>query len=122
VWIVPSELNKALEGLGSAVGSVASAIPAAAKGDFTAPEKINVQREIAQQNAADDAEADRKMQGAIQAARSLERPSSLRLPERPAVTAGGKGSVEHQADQSGGHADLPRDPALAAGLAGPEQP
>ena len=108
VWIVPSELNRALEGLGSAVGSVASAIPAAAKGEFTAPEKIDVQREIAQQNAEDDAEADRKMQEAIEAARSLERPSSLRLPEQPAVTSGGNGSVEHPADQPQGHADLPR--------------
>ena len=32
VWIVPSELNKALEGLGSAVGSLTSAIPAAGQG------------------------------------------------------------------------------------------
>ncbi|HZA32051.1 MAG TPA: SPFH domain-containing protein, partial [Propionibacteriaceae bacterium] len=33
VWIVPSELNDALKGLGSAAGSVSSAIPAVAKGE-----------------------------------------------------------------------------------------
>src|SRR5918994_2174979 len=74
VWIVPSELNKALEGLGSAVGSVASAIPAQARGDFTAPEKIDIQREIAQQDA-DEAEADRTVEEAIAAAQELESPS-----------------------------------------------
>src|SRR6478735_1830580 len=48
VWIVPSELNKALEGLGSAVGQVASAIPQATNGQFSAPPKIDVQAEIEQ--------------------------------------------------------------------------
>ena len=34
VWVVPSELNKALEGLGSAVGSFSAAVPNQAKGEF----------------------------------------------------------------------------------------
>ena len=56
VWIVPSELNDALKGLGSAVGSVASAFPTTAnKGDFQAPEKIDVQHEISQRSADDEA-------------------------------------------------------------------
>ena len=68
VWIVPSELNKALEGLGSAVGSVtsgSSGIPAAAKGTFSAPAKIDVQSEIAKQNAEDAAASQRTVDEAI---------------------------------------------------------
>jgi regulator of protease activity HflC (stomatin/prohibitin superfamily) len=74
VWIVPSELNKALEGLGSAVGSLTSAIPTAANGEFRAPEKINVQDEIRRQDA-DEVEADRTVEEAIAAAQELESPS-----------------------------------------------
>ena len=99
VWIVPSELNKALEGLGSAVGSLTSAIPASAKGEFSAPEKVDVQAEIRRQDAEDQAESERTVQEAIEAAKALERPTSLRLPEKPAVTAGGNGSAENQADR-----------------------
>ena len=84
VWIVPSELNKALEGLGSAVGSVASAIPTQAKGSFTAPEKIDIQREIAQQNAKDEAEADRTVEEAIAVAEELSNPGAVRG-DKPSV-------------------------------------
>ena len=48
VWVVPSEITKALEGLGSAVGSFSAAVPTQAKGEFSAPEKIDVQAEIAE--------------------------------------------------------------------------
>ena len=75
VWIVPSELNKALEGLGSAVGSISSGIPAAAKGTFTSPPKIDVQGEITAQNAEAADAAERTMQEAIAAAQQLEKPS-----------------------------------------------
>ena len=75
VWIVPSELNKALEGLGSAVGSLTSSIPAAAKGEFTAPEKIDVQDEIRRQDA-ELQEADEAVEEAIAAAQELESPSA----------------------------------------------
>ena len=91
VWIVPSELNKALEGLGSAVGSIAgnaSDIPQATKTQFTAPPKIDVQREIATQNAEDAAASQRTVDAAIRAAQDLERPSVLRTPDRAAVTDG----------------------------------
>ena len=81
VWIVPSELNKALEGLGSAVSGAAtsgsSGIPATAKGTFHAAPKIDVQDEINQQNKAEAAAAERTMQDAIAAAQSLEKPASL---------------------------------------------
>jgi len=80
VWIVPSELNKALEGLGSAMGAAtsgSSGIPATAKGTFRAAPKIDVQGEINQQNATEAAAAERTMQEAIAAARQLEKPGVL---------------------------------------------
>ena len=88
VWVVPSEITKALEGLGSAVGSFSAAVPNQAKGDFQAPEKIDVQAEIAELNAKEAAAADRTVQEAIAAAQELERsggsrPASLRLPTQP---------------------------------------
>jgi regulator of protease activity HflC (stomatin/prohibitin superfamily) len=91
VWIVPSELNKALEGLGSAVGSVTSGnsgIPAAATGHFEAPAKIDVQSEIAKQNAEDAAASQRTVDEAIRAAQALERPAVLRTSQPSAVTDG----------------------------------
>jgi regulator of protease activity HflC (stomatin/prohibitin superfamily) len=91
VWIVPSELNKALEGLGSAVGAVTSGnsgIPAAATGNFVAPPKIDVQSEIAKQNAEDAAASQRTVDEAIRAAQALERPAVLRTNQPPAVTDG----------------------------------
>ncbi len=80
VWIVPSELNDALKGLGSAVGEITSGIPASANGNFTAPPKIDVQDEITKQNAADAAASERTMQEAIAAAQQLEKGSARSKP------------------------------------------
>lgn len=80
VWIVPSELNDALKGLGSAVGEITSGIPASAKGDFSAPPKIDVQAEISKQNAAEAAASERTMQEAIAAAQQLEKGSAAGKP------------------------------------------
>jgi regulator of protease activity HflC (stomatin/prohibitin superfamily) len=105
VWIVPSELNDALKGLGSAVGSVASTFPTANKGDFQAPERIDVQHEISQRSADDEAEAQRTMQDAIEAAQALEKTGrpSLQMPKQTAVTAGPNGAAaETQHDQPQG--------------------
>jgi regulator of protease activity HflC (stomatin/prohibitin superfamily) len=92
VWIVPSELNKALEGLGSAVGQVASAIPQQAKGDFAAPPKVDVQAEIERQFAQEEEQSQRTVQEAIAAAQELEnnRSASIRSAGGglPAVGAG----------------------------------
>jgi len=88
VWVVPSELNDALKGLGSVVGKAASsAIPRSAEGEFTAPAKIDVQKEVERQNAAEEEAARRTVEKAIQEAQELERPGR---PEIPAVlsTAG----------------------------------
>jgi regulator of protease activity HflC (stomatin/prohibitin superfamily) len=88
VWIVPSELNDALKGLGSTVSSIASAIPTSAKGDFQSPAKIDVQGEIEQQSAEAEAAAARTVQEAIEAAQELEKPPvrsdrALRSGSRP---------------------------------------
>jgi regulator of protease activity HflC (stomatin/prohibitin superfamily) len=101
VWVVPSELNDALKGLGSVVGKVASsAIPDAIEGEFTAPAKIDVQKEIEKQNAAEEEAARRTVEEAIQEAQELERPgrperpAALEIPEQPATSATQNGQYE----------------------------
>jgi hypothetical protein len=80
VWVVPSELNDALKGLGSVAGKVASsAIPDAAQGEFTPPAKIDVQKEIEKQNAEEEEALRRTVEEAIQEAHELERPSRPEL-------------------------------------------
>ena len=81
MWIVPSELNDALKGLGGVVnqamggsaGAPGNGIPAAS-GSFTAPAKIDVQAEIEQQSRADEEASRRTVAEAIAAAQELERP------------------------------------------------
>jgi regulator of protease activity HflC (stomatin/prohibitin superfamily) len=115
VWIVPSELNKALEGLGSAVGSLTSAIPAQAKGDFKAPEKIDVQAEIDRLDTENEA-ADEAMEEALAAAQEAERPLTRGdkppVAEQLAVSAGPNGSGTEPAPQ--------RYPAQSEYTAGPD--
>jgi regulator of protease activity HflC (stomatin/prohibitin superfamily) len=86
VWIVPSELNKALEGLGSAVGQASSAIPKAASGEFSAPPKVDVQAEIERQFAEEEAKSQKTVQEAIAAAQELET-------TRPGRLGGGGGGL-----------------------------
>ncbi len=77
VWVIPSEITKALEGLGGAVSQPDSPIPAAIRKQFSAPPKIDVQSEITQQKAAESEAADKTMQEAIDAAQQLEQPARL---------------------------------------------
>lgn len=77
VWVVPSEIGKALEGLGGAFGQQAtggadSSIPERTEGEFKPPEKVDVQAEIAEQKSREDAEADKRVQEAIAQAQQLE--------------------------------------------------
>jgi regulator of protease activity HflC (stomatin/prohibitin superfamily) len=97
VWVVPSELNDALKGLGSVVKSATSAIPSSAKGDFTPPEPIDVKTEIEKQNAEEEAALRRTVEEAIQEAHELERPrpSVLGTPEPPPIS----GAPNGQSDQ-----------------------
>lgn len=97
VWMVPSEIGKALEGLGGAVGEAASSIPGQASGNFTAPEKVDVQTELSEQKSEEDAEADKRVQEAIKSAQAMEdhrsggsgrRARSLSDEERSAIDTG----------------------------------
>ncbi|MGI3786768.1 MAG: SPFH domain-containing protein, partial [Janthinobacterium lividum] len=102
MWIVPSELNDALKGLGGLVGQAmggGSASPGgipAASGSFSAPPKIDVQAEIEQQSRADEEASRKTVAEAIAAAQELERPAirphqtSLTA---PALTPGHDGST-----------------------------
>jgi hypothetical protein len=81
VWVVPSELNDALKGLGTVAGRLAStAIPSGTEGEFTAPAKIDVQKEVERQNAAEEEAARRTVEKAIQEAQELERPARSEIP------------------------------------------
>jgi hypothetical protein len=103
--------------LGSAAGSVSSAIPAVAKGEFTRPPEIDVQSEIDQQNAEEEARAQRTVDEAIRAARELDNPvradlSALRgAHQQPAVSAAPNGLAE--AAPGDGQPDVERSPYTA---------
>lgn len=73
MWIVPSEINDALRGLGRAPQPDPS-IPEHARGQFQAPEKIDVWAEIERQKQKEAADQDRTVQQAIEEAKALENP------------------------------------------------
>lgn len=121
VWVVPSEIGKALEGLGGAFGQGAggagkegSGIPARIEGDFKAPEKIDVQAELLEQKKQDDDEADKRVQEAIAAAQEIEREpggrrsgSALRSDQKAALGIG----PDQPSGQSGQSAGPEQQPA-----------
>lgn len=76
LWVVPSELNDALKGLGQAAGGeggeeVRRYVSEGAK-KFQAPEKIDVQAEIEAQAEKDRVLSDKTVQKAIEEARALD--------------------------------------------------
>lgn len=83
MWIIPSELNDALKGLGSMAGAGLSKAGLdddhAATGDFTAPEPVDVFAEIEAQKKADEANSAASVQQAIAEAEALEGRRSARL-------------------------------------------
>ena len=131
VWIVPSELNKALEGLGSAVGQVAagSTIPQAVKGAFTAPPKIDVQAEIERQFAEEEAKSQKTVQEAIAAAQELEAGPRLGGSHNPSPAIGTGAQPAPDGTNGGGQGPYGR-PSYARsdyvqpgyGRSGPAQP
>lgn len=84
VWIIPSELNDALKGLGQVVGNgkgdddKSSAYPVSKRGNYEAPEKIDVQAEIEAQLARDKKRSEATVQQAIEEAAKLEAPGVRR--------------------------------------------
>ena len=95
VWIIPSELNDALKGLGGNVGEIAKGF-GKAQGSYSAPEKVDVFEEIAAAKRAEEAESERSVQQAIAEAQKLEQGRAARLSTRPANTAleSGRGDEE----------------------------
>lgn len=75
VWIVPSEINDALKGLGKAFGGelIDGQFPQA-KGEFSAPPKVDVMSEINQQTAEEREQTDATVQQVIQEAEKLSAP------------------------------------------------
>jgi hypothetical protein len=72
LWIIPSEIGKAMEGLGSAVGQIAG-IPQKAEGNWQAPEISDAAATPEVEGGVQDkavAEADNAVQEAIAAAQS----------------------------------------------------
>ena len=72
VWVIPSELNDALKGLGSTVGEAVRGYATADKSKYTAPERVDVFAEIDQAKKAAEAESQRSVQQAIAEAQSIE--------------------------------------------------
>ena len=119
VWIVPSEIGKALEGLGGAVGSLTGAVqggpaegPTADRSKFSAPEPIDVQAEITQQAEEEARESERVVQQAIAEAQQLERagrpkPASLRMPERQAGIGTGREQQTPSSEPADAADDVP---------------
>ncbi|GAB3708049.1 hypothetical protein GCM10028815_21510 [Mariniluteicoccus flavus] len=97
MWIVPSELNDALKGLGQSVtdfqkgGTPAETVD---KSEFKAPPKVDVFAEIEQQKQSDKAESERTVAEAIEEAQKLENPAKARQkgpePKDPQLPAGGQ--------------------------------
>ncbi|MCB0912161.1 MAG: SPFH/Band 7/PHB domain protein [Propionibacteriaceae bacterium] len=83
MWIIPSELNDALKGLGQVAGNaVAAGITGAGdeeQGDFEAPEPVDVFAEIEAQKKVDEANSAASVQQAIAEAEALEGRRAARL-------------------------------------------
>ncbi|MFV0406436.1 MAG: SPFH domain-containing protein [Propioniciclava sp.] len=72
VWVVPSELNDALKGLGSVVGDAVNNYGTADPGKFSAPEKVDVFAEIEASKKADEKRSAEQVEQAIAEAQQLE--------------------------------------------------
>lgn len=81
MWIIPSELNDALKGLGTMAGAGLSkaGLDDDQSANFTAPEPVDVFAEIEAQKKADEANSAASVQQAIAEAEALEGRRSARL-------------------------------------------
>ncbi|HYI54560.1 MAG TPA: SPFH domain-containing protein [Microlunatus sp.] len=116
LWIVPSEIGKALEGLGGSLGSLTEAFtgsdapPSRDKNKFKAPEKVDVQAEITQQAEDDAKESERIVQAAIAEAQELERTGRPKAASLTAPTeVRGIGTGEQSAPTEAAPADAVAD-------------
>ena len=72
VWVIPSELNDALKGLGGTIGDAVRSYQSVDASRFQAPEKVDVFAEIADSKRAEEAESQRSVSQAIAEAKKLE--------------------------------------------------
>jgi regulator of protease activity HflC (stomatin/prohibitin superfamily) len=80
VWIIPSELNDALKGLGNIAGRAGLGPESEVEdGEFSAPSKVDVFAEIEVQKAEDEEQSQRSVQQAIAEAAALEGRKAARL-------------------------------------------
>jgi regulator of protease activity HflC (stomatin/prohibitin superfamily) len=90
VWIIPSELNDALKGLGQIAGNVAARAgepEEADEGEFEAPKPVDVFAEIDAQKKIDEANSAASVQQAIAEAEALEGRRAARLATESAANA-----------------------------------
>lgn len=87
VWIIPSELNDALKGLGGNLGEMARNFGSADKARFDAPEKVDVFAEIEQAKRTEEAESQASVQQAIAEAARIEQGKAANRGASPALTA-----------------------------------
>ena len=92
VWVIPSELNDALKGLGQVAGGEdareqVSRFAESNRTKFTAPEKIDVQAEIEEQTEKDRQRSSETVERAIAEAQALDSPGmgGVRKSTNPAL-------------------------------------
>lgn len=105
VWIVPSELNDALKGLGqlagtAAAGGLRAGAEEAEEGEFSAPKPVDVFAEIEAQKRIDEANSQASVQQAIAEAEALEGRRAARLATEAgnALTTGRQEAAPQRAD------------------------
>ena len=117
VWVVPSELNDALKGLGSMAGgapqgSDEGGFSVADPSRFTAPEKVDVFAEIEAQKAEEKEASEATVQQAIQEAAKLENPGlSGKRHREPSQVLGASAPVQVEAQSESTAADQGRQGA-----------
>ena len=117
VWVVPSELNDALKGLGSMAGgapqgSDEGGFSVADPSRFTAPEKVDVFAEIEAQKAEEKEASEATVQQAIQEAAKLENPGlSGKRHREPSQVLGASAPVQVEAQSESTAADRGRQGA-----------
>ena len=114
VWVVPSELNDALKGLGSMAGgapqgSDEGGFSVADPSRFTAPEKVDVFAEIEAQKAEEKEASEATVQQAIQEAAKLENPGlSGKRHKEPSQVPGASALAQVEAQSESTAADQGR--------------
>jgi hypothetical protein len=79
MWIIPSELNDALKGLGTLAGAAKGITEEPSSGGFSAPVPVDVFAEIEAQKKMDAANSAASVQQAIAEAEALEGKRAARL-------------------------------------------